>query len=109
MSTHVSQASRRRQQLHPAGFHARWQTFHSSLLGRALGRFLDGGRTVAVKVTWLVGLTEILVVLKLTTGLACTIVCTAKPVASRHDQLDVSAAAKATESAWVTVSSLLQT
>jgi hypothetical protein len=42
---------------------------------RALGRPADGGRMVAVKLKWPLPFTEALVVLKVTTGSACTIVC----------------------------------
>ena len=41
----------------------------------ALGRPADGGRTVAVKLNWLLAFTEALVMLNVTIGSAWTIVC----------------------------------
>ena len=49
--------------------------------GCALGKPADGGRIVAVKLTWPLGFTVTLVVLNVTTGLACTTVCSAQATA----------------------------
>jgi len=54
--------------------------------GRALGKPAEGGRIVAVKLTWPLGLTVTLVVLKVTTGLACTTVCNAQPTTHHETQ-----------------------
>ena len=54
-------------------------------VGDALGRLADGGRMVAVKLKRPPDLTVALVALKVTIGLACTIVCMTEPGGS-HGQ-----------------------